>query len=565
MRDGLTKAPAAASTTRCSREARAYVAWCRQALGRRCSSFALAAVLLLLPRAAAATPRMAELAQAWRLLDSYRVAQGRELLDQYLKDHPEHQAARYYRALAAFYEGNYAEAAERLAKVDLASLGLADPDLPRLCRDTAAATASLATMRSEHFTLLLDDRKDWILARTALETLETCYRSLGDFFDLRPPEPVRVEIYAGAEAFQKVSSLTVHDIEGSGAVGICKFNKIMMLSPRTLAFGYRWRDTLTHEYLHYLVVCLTANQAPVWVQEGVAKYLETYWKTGRFQPVDYTGGALLARALREGGLIPFDAMDPSLVRLDTPEQVTLAFAECSTAVDFIVAHGGTRGLRDFLRRIGEREPGRTREALQETVGLEFPAFEEAWKTHLAGLGLKIVEHLRVDRHKLAGGEGDEELLADISSQAARNYLRLGDSLRKAGRPKPALVEYQRACRESPDSPYLLNKVAITALMLEDFTLAAEYGGKALEISPDYPLSYLTLGDLALKRERWLEALGYYDEYNEINPYNPLVWRMKGMAHRQAGDARAARAAWETALRLEPDNEQLRRELEALGQ
>jgi hypothetical protein len=36
--------------------------------------------------------------------------------------------------------------------------------------------------------------------------------------------------------------------------------------------GYRWLDAISHEYMHYLIVKLTANKAPIWFHEGLAKY-----------------------------------------------------------------------------------------------------------------------------------------------------------------------------------------------------------------------------------------------------------------------------------------------------
>ncbi len=40
-----------------------------------------------------------------------------------------------------------------------------------------------------------------------------------------------------------------------------------------------WRDTLNHEYLHYLQVRLSANRAPIRLQEGVARYGENRWRS----------------------------------------------------------------------------------------------------------------------------------------------------------------------------------------------------------------------------------------------------------------------------------------------
>jgi hypothetical protein len=52
-----------------------------------------------------------------------------------------------------------------------------------------------------------------------------------------------------------------------------------MISPRVLLYGYGWLDTAVHEYVHYLVTIRTRNKAPVWLQEGLAKLLETRWRS----------------------------------------------------------------------------------------------------------------------------------------------------------------------------------------------------------------------------------------------------------------------------------------------
>ena len=87
-----------------------------------------------------------------------------------------------------------------------------------------------------------------------------------------------MEIFPTTATFYPASSLSTRDIEVSGAIGICKFNKIMLLSPRNLARGYRWTDALSHEYIHYILVHLSGNRAPIWLHEGIAKYFEDVWR-----------------------------------------------------------------------------------------------------------------------------------------------------------------------------------------------------------------------------------------------------------------------------------------------
>jgi hypothetical protein len=88
----------------------------------------------------------------------------------------------------------------------------------------------------------------------------------------------------------------------------------MVTSPRALATGYPWLDTINHEFVHYAVSALTRDRAPVWLQEGLAKFLERRWREpagGRIPPALET---LLAKALRTGKLISFEAPSPTCTR-----------------------------------------------------------------------------------------------------------------------------------------------------------------------------------------------------------------------------------------------------------
>ena len=60
---------------------------------------------------------------------------------------------------------------------------------------------------------------------------------------------------------------------------------------------------------------------------------------------------LLARALADGRLIRFERMEPSLIKLETPEDVQLAYAQAASAIEFIIAKAGHDGLREIMRRM----------------------------------------------------------------------------------------------------------------------------------------------------------------------------------------------------------------------
>jgi len=150
------------------------------------------------------------------------------------------------------------------------------------CSRRKRSTSLLHTTgtKTPHFVILFDEKQDGILLSYLTGALEKTFQVMADQYGFRPKEKVRVELFPDARAFYLASTLSVRDIEVTGAVGLTKFNKLQFLSPRALVYGYRWLDAISHEYMHYLIVKLTANKAPIWFHEGLAKYEETRWRNG---------------------------------------------------------------------------------------------------------------------------------------------------------------------------------------------------------------------------------------------------------------------------------------------
>ena len=80
----------------------------------------------------------------------------------------------------------------------------------------------------------------------------------------------------------------------------------MITTPRALVRGYPWMDTIGHELVHLFLSRASRDRAPVWLQEGVAKFLERRW---RGEPpaahLDPAADGLLHRAVRGNTLLPF--------------------------------------------------------------------------------------------------------------------------------------------------------------------------------------------------------------------------------------------------------------------
>jgi tetratricopeptide (TPR) repeat protein len=336
----------------------------------------------------------------------------------------------------------------------------------------------------------------------------------------------------------------------TGAVGLAKFNKLMVLSPRALVYGYRWLDAISHEYMHYLIVKLTANKAPIWFHEGLAKYEETRWRNGPsyLSPLYQT---LMARALLDGKLIGFERMEPSLVKLETPEDVQLAYAQAASAIEFIIAKTGHKGLEEVMKRMATQRERGAGESIRDVMGLSFNEFETRWKEYLASKGLKEVGGVNVHRYKIKEGKADEERLdmSEIKSMVARNRAHLGDLLKERGRMEAAVLEYRRALAEIHDSVPIMNRLSNVLMSLGRDEEALEILKRAKELSPDHPSTYTDLGKIYLKLKDFRRAEEAFQASIQINPFDPEVHQGLATAFEMLGDPAAGLKEKEIARKL----------------
>ena len=185
---------------------------------------------------------------------------------------PDVESLAYWEARIAFEEGRYEEAVALLERSGV-------EDKPgsylRLAKDTLRVTKDDLVKESEHFIFRYNKGKDAVLAEYALETLEAIRSALAQDLGHAPKDKVRVEVLSDATELSMLSTLSKEQIRTTGTIAICKFNKLMITSPRAVIRGYDWRDTLAHEYVHYVVGQKSKNTVPIWMHEGLAKYLES--------------------------------------------------------------------------------------------------------------------------------------------------------------------------------------------------------------------------------------------------------------------------------------------------
>lgn len=468
------------------------------------------------------------------LLAEWRVAEARDVADGLLARNPADPEAKALEAHVLFFEGRYGDSLRVLER--LGSRG----SFRNLVTATAQAVRGFSSRTSEHFEVFWSDRKDEVLVDPALEALEAARDALVRNLGFRPDGRVRVEVYPSVSTFTSVSTLTRAEVETSGTIGLCKFDRLMITSPRATLWGFRWRDTLCHEYVHLAIYRLSRGAAPIWVHEGIAKYLEASWRgpAGEIEPASQ---ALLARRLEKGNLIPLEAMSPSVAKLPSAEETALAFAQVGTMMTFLVERQGPDSLRQFLELLAA---GRTdREALERVWGGTFTSFDEAWRAWVRTLPLRR-EAIQIMGLELADHDKKEEEPGQIPDPEARDYARIGDMLRARDRGKAAAEEYAKAYAKGPTAPGVASRHALGRLALGRYEEALRVTSAGLELYPDLAVLWVRKGQALSGLGRPEEAGEAFRQVLEINPFDPYGRTGLLAAARQLDDgAEVKRQLW----------------------
>lgn len=478
------------------------------------------------------------------LLERWQAEAARQWAEQRLANEPHNIRWLAVQAQALFDLGRYAEALATFDRLNQAAPHPRFQAYREFVAHTIQSTAALKPLETEHFHILFDPDKDAPLLPSLIEVLEQSYQRLGDMFQFKPTEKIRVEVFPTTATFYPASSLSARDIEVSGAVGICKFNKLMLLSPRNLARGYRWTDALSHEYIHYIVVHLSYNRAPIWLHEGIAKYFESAWRLPQGSWLERRSESLLAHALKHNSFVGLKNMDPSLVKLETAYQVQLAYAEAASAIDFLVQQPGGQALLQVLQELRQSEDGGAAGAVAKVMGMPFETFQERWRDFLSTKKLQEHKGVSLPRYELKqeGKMPSDEVQQELQSSAARLHARLGDRLRQHGRAPAAAMEYKRALEQDPYSPYLLNKLAVTFMSQGEWQQALPPLQRAKELSDDDVATYTNLGRLFVALKDYEQARVALLEAVQLNPFDPAVQRYLAESYRQLGELDKAQQA-----------------------
>jgi len=513
-----------------------------------------AACCLLVLSAAALASELAEqvlFSEGVEALRAWRVAQARGCAEQLLRERPDSAAGHNLAAQAAFMEGDYAACRRHLAV--LAAQGVEVPgEIAAIVERLEPVYESFQERRSEHFRFRWSHPADAVLALYALPVLERALDIIGGALGYRHEGGrIAVEIYPDMESFAAASTLSMEEIRTTGAAAICKFNRLMLASPRLYLQGYRWCDTLAHELTHYIIIKKTGNRVPVWLHEGIAKYYERRWRLASDEPgLRPLQSTLLAEARRGGRFIPLERMHPSLARLKSQEEAALAFAEVTSFILFLRERAGSDAVSRVLEGVagGAEVP----DALARVAGCPFDEFLRQWRDWLGSLPLRSIPGLRIFPRRLNEGADNAERAADLAGvlpQEAYRFARLGDMLRDEARHAAAAIEYRKAAAATSYlSPHLQVRLAHALMASGALEEAQETLDAVAAYYPDYMPLYVAMGELCMRRGDERGAAKAMTQAVQINPFDPRPHELLAELYRRSGDA-GAREREESALKV----------------
>ncbi|MFW6172515.1 MAG: peptidase MA family metallohydrolase [Elusimicrobiota bacterium] len=436
------------------------------------------------------------------LIFNWKMKQAKKQLDK-IKSKPASLMGLY-----EFYSGNYSKSLKYFKSTK-------DTEKwEKIILELKPVTRKFKTIQSQYFKIRYTG-KDEIIAIYLKDILDKSAENLYKKLNWKPQKKVLTEIYPDKKSFQTASTLTDKQIKVSGAVGICKFNRIMFLSPKALKFGFDWPNTATHEYIHYIVGKVSnLGNFPLWMNEGLAKFLEEIWRKSE-SSISPVGINYLIQGRKYNKWVELDKMKHGMPNLQTKDDVTLAFAQVQSMIEYMVNRYGWDRISELIYELGNSKPS---PAFKKAIGISESELFLKWKDYIKTAELKYTPGAKAPSYAFKNDPVNEinEWVADT----AVSDMKLARDFKKEGYMEIALRKYNDALEKDPGNPVVLNRMGKIMAEIDNLKQARESFKEAINSNPSYPPPYINLSSIEFDTKRYDRAENYAKEYIYLSPYNP---------------------------------------------
>jgi hypothetical protein len=447
---------------------------------------------LLAPVSAAAQPpnRAQAISNAITELD---VNRAKQLLDELDSDSP---TIAFERARLAIYMGDCDTARAILATPTFAT-SPEGASLGELAKSCAQATAAAAVHEDQArgIWIRLQEERDGALVPFIVDVADRARRAIEKDLGTELPRPLRIDLVRDLFSLSAVSGLPVAAAETTGTVAVARWGRVTMITPRATPLGYPWEDTLAHEIAHLALSRATRDNAPLWLQEGLAKREETRWRPRRPFDDALDHDRVARSALASGRAVGVDKLGPSIAMLPTPEAASTAFAEVTSFVGYWLKENGEPALRLLLADLRNTGGDSSDTAMISVTGYPLAYWLERWKQELSSAPA-------ADQPKeLPSAKRAKP--ADTNELARR--VRLGDLLFSRGHSAAALEQLDGTVKLVPAEPALRWREARVRLETGDEAGATSALGTTSDIGSGHGGWFALAGRLGRARGAHSEA------------------------------------------------------------
>jgi hypothetical protein len=394
------------------------------------------------------------------------------------------------RARLAIYEGECDRAVVLLSDPQVAKLdeesGLGE--IAHGCARVTAAT-TLEEDRAANVVVRFQDDADRVLMPLLVETLTKARDTLTRDFGVDWPKPTRVVVVRDLVALSAMTGLPYKDASTTGTVGIAKWGRVTLLSPRASQHGFAWRDTLAHELTHLAVTRASGDLAPLWLQEGLAKREEIRWRgPGPFDDKP-SPESVVSYGMQKKLDLPLDKLGPSIAMLPSADQAMVAFAEVTSFLRYLANEAGTEAIKKLLAELRVRTP--IDKAMVDATGADLKGWDGKWRAHLAALN-------EAPPPALLAAETKE-------ARAMHEHVRLAELLIGRGHDGDAAIELDAVAGPLLSDPHV-RFLKARALEKTDAAAAKRVLGEPADLFMSYAPWWAIRGRLSHDEQDFWEAI-----------------------------------------------------------
>jgi tetratricopeptide (TPR) repeat protein len=377
------------------------------------------------------------------------------------------------------------------------------------------------TVRTEHFIVRYQSKRDTILARYLVKLLEQTYADLSARFHYAVREPILVELFGSREMFsgRMVGLPDLHTVAAStGSV-------VAIASPHAdgIKRPFNWGSAVRHELVHVFNLQQTAFRVPHWLTEGLAVENEGMGRRREWN-------ILLLEHVVSGQLMNLDTIDLSFIRPHSRQDWDMAYCQARLYVDYLEQKYGGESVGKLLQAYADGQD--TAGALSRACAVDKATFEHGYREFLQGVakGLRP-EPSRPARSLLELQAAHEKDPADVNTAAelAEQFL-----LRRRFAEARRLADLVLAKRKAHS---LASHVKAQLLLNSgDESEARITLEAALDRANPEPRIVRSLGDFYMQAHEFGRAAEMFELGRRAQPYETRWLAELAKAYAEAGDA-----------------------------